>query len=94
MSIYTRVSGEEEPAIAWHQLKAAVSEVRRSKTTVGVVQTEFGLSTAEVTEITALVTKVNQAALTIEEIDDVMILLNRRKIYTTAAAVRTRLGVS
>lgn len=94
MSIYPRITGEDPASLEWHALKGAIAEVRRGKTTAIVVRTAFGLTVAERDEITALVNLITAGTLTMDEVDDVMLLANTHKIYVTAVDVKTRLGVT
>jgi len=94
MGLYERLMGDEQPKIPVHQFTAAVAEKKRLKITTQQVIDAFGLSAGEQTEVATLFTAVDGVLLTREMVIDVLNLAERKLAgYTTAALVKTRLGV-
>lgn len=91
MALIERLMGLETPKIPTHQFMAAYAEFKRSQMTSAQVIAAFNLTAAEQTEATNLL---GVSTLTRADVHDVLMLAEQRIApYTTAAAVRTRLGI-
>ena len=93
MALAERLMGLEQPKISVHGFRSMLDERRRGFVTNGQVVTAFSLSASEQTEGLALINKIISGELTADEVEDVLIIAEQRLApYTTAAAVKTRLG--
>lgn len=94
MGLYERLMNLEQPRIPVHPFMAIVAEFKRGNLTQAAALALLGLSASEITEIAALITRVNNNQLTAIEIHDVLMLAEGRyNGYETVAKVKTRLGV-
>jgi NaMN:DMB phosphoribosyltransferase len=93
MGLYDRLVGTEDPKIPIHQFMSAAAENVRGEMTDLQVKNAFNLSAAEATEAATLKAQL-AGTVSRQELHDVLLLAERGiEPYTTAAAVKTRLGV-
>lgn len=94
MSLYDRLIGiGDDPKIPVHQFMAAMAERQRGRTNNAQLASVFNLSAAEQQELATLRDRVLGGQVTPAEIHDVLMLAEAGMGYTTAQAVKTRLGV-
>lgn len=91
MSLYTRITGEDEPRIPINVLFALLNELGRGKVTRADLNTALGLSAGEITELTGLIGR----GVTADELYDILLIAEHRATptYRTEASLKTRLGV-
>lgn len=94
MPLYDRLMGFAQPKLPVHQFMAMVAEVVRGHVTQQQAIDAFTLATDEITDTTTLAQRVTSAALTEQEVHDVLLLAERQIVpYATVVAVKARLGV-
>jgi hypothetical protein len=93
VALYDRLVGTELPKLPVHQFFALAREVKRTRVTKANAANNFGLSASEKTEAGVLIDRITAGTLTENEVEDVLMLAEIGVLYTTPAAVKTRLGV-
>lgn len=100
MGLIERIIGDDvttmihlRPVIPVEEFLAALGELGRGRATVEQIVTAFGMNADEQAELEALLQMIEDATLTYREVEDVVQLAARRRIYDTPTKARTRLSM-